>query len=199
MSIKEANTDFEIHPLLKKRWSPRAFNDKAVTKEQLQRIFEAARWAPSGFNQQPWKFILGMKGDETYQKIFDCLVAFNQLWAGNAPVLILSCGRKVMNDREDINPSYHYDVGQAVAHMSIQAMNEGLHMHQMGGFEKDVAVRKFNIPATYKPLTVISLGYIGNPAMLPERMQKSEKAERDRFPAKSFLYSEVFGKDTDLL
>ncbi|MFC2100417.1 nitroreductase family protein [Bacteroidota bacterium] len=198
MASKEAQTDFPIHPLLVKRWSPRAFQDKTIEKEKLQNIFEAARWSPSGSNQQPWRFIIGFKGDDTYERIFKILVEFNQIWTKTVPVLILSCGRKVMNENEAINPSYSYDVGQSVAYMTIQAMQEGLYVHQMGGFNKKQAVRLFKIPANYKPMSVIAIGYINKHTILPVRMQKSELAVRSRMKAETWVYSGVFGERSDL-
>lgn len=195
---KEAETEHPIHELLRRRWSPRAFNGEPVDDARLRSLFEAARWAPSSSNQQPWRFIFGRQGDETYEKIFQTLVDFNQKWAVTAPVLILSVGRKVMNDKEDINESYRYDVGQAVAHLSIQAMEEGLYVHQMGGFDQAMAVRLFNIPAMYKPITVIAIGYIGDPSVLPEKLEVLEYRKRERFPASGFVFSGQFGQAAEL-
>ncbi|MFC1733553.1 nitroreductase, partial [candidate division KSB1 bacterium] len=134
----------------------------------------------------------------TYDRIFETLVEFNQIWTKTVPVLILSCGRKVMNENEEINPSYSYDVGQSVAHMTIQAMQEGLYMHQMGGFDKKQAVRIFEIPAKYKPITVIAIGYISKHTILPVRMQKSELAVRSRMKSETWVYSGIFGERSDL-
>lgn len=191
---KEADTDYPIHDLLRRRWSPRAFSSEAVEDEKLRRLFEAARWAPSASNQQPWRFIIGRKGDDTYDRIIQTLVDFNQKWAVTAPVLLISVGRKVLNDKEDINESYRYDVGLAVAQIAIQATEEGLYIHQMGGFDPAMAVRLFNIPAMYKPLTVIAIGYIGNPEVLPEKLEALEYKKRERFPASSFVFSGHFGE-----
>ncbi|MDZ7742367.1 MAG: nitroreductase family protein [Bacteroidota bacterium] len=188
---KEAKTDFEIHDLLKKRWSPRAFADKPVEKDRLQRMFEAARWSPSASNEQPWYFILGQKGDETYDKIYECLVEFNQLWTKFAPVLMLSIGKE--------NNTYQYDVGQAVAHLSFQATADGLYVHQMAGFSKSKAKEIFELPEYDHALTAIAAGYIGDPEMLHPRMQKSERAERERKEMKSFVFSGKFGNISKLV
>jgi len=198
MASKEAQPDFPIHSLLAKRWSPRAFQNKKVEREKLLSIFEAARWSPSGSNQQPWTYIVGMKGDNTYKRIFECLVEFNQIWTKTVPVLVLSCGKKVMNEKEEINPYYMYDVGQSVAHMTFQAMHEGLHIHQMGGFDTEKTVRLFEIPAKYKPLSVIAIGYLGEHTLLPERMQKSELDERTRFESKEWIFSGKFGQPSGI-
>jgi len=195
---KEADNHYPLHALLRKRWSPRAFNGEPVEAEKLRSLFEAARWAPSGSNQQPWRFILGLKGSDTYDKIMQTLVDFNQKWAFTAPVLILSMGRKVMNDKDEINESYRYDVGQAVAHMTFQATEDGLYVHQMGGFDAAMAVRLFHIGAMYKPLTVIAVGYIGDPDQLTEKIARLEYRKRERFPARELVYSGQFGEDSGL-
>ncbi len=191
---KEAKTKFEIHPLLKQRWSPRAFSDKTVKKAQLQRLFEAARWSPSGMNEQPWRFIVGFKGDDTYHEIFESLVEFNRLWARFAPVLVASLGKKVYTNKQEINPSYNYDVGQAVAHLSFQAMHEGLYIHQMGGFDPARIVHRFSIPAKYKPITIFAIGHIGEPYMLHPNLKKPETAERERMEFDELVFTGKFGK-----
>ncbi len=197
---KTAATDFEIHELLKERWSPRAFNpEKEVSTEQIQRLFEAARWAASGSNEQPWSFLIGFKGDETYARIFETLVEFNQLWAKTAPVLILSCGRKFSTKNpEQPNPSYQYDVGQAVANMSIQAMHEGLFIHQMGGFDAKLAAELLNVPFDYEVLTAIALGYPGDVAGLHPNLQKLEDAPRARNNFDEFVFQGAFGRKSKL-
>lgn len=187
---KEADTDFEIHPLIRQRWSPRAFAEREVEPDKLQRIFEAARWAPSSMNEQPWRFLLGFRGDAVYQKIMQTLVDFNQKWAFSAPVLILSLGRKVMNTADEINDSYRYDVGQSLAYLSMQAMHEGVYVHQMGGFDAAEAVRLFKISTQYKPITVSALGYIGNPEILPEKIGLLEYKKRERRPLKETVFSD---------
>ncbi|MEI6750207.1 MAG: nitroreductase family protein, partial [Bacteroidota bacterium] len=132
MLSKEAPTTLSLHELIRKRWSPRAFAPTAVEPEKLQRIVEAARWAPSSSNLQPWIFVIGFSGDKTYNAIFSTLVEFNQLWAITAPVLMLAIGKET-NAKGEPNGSYSYDVGQAVAYLTMQAMAEDLYVHQMGG------------------------------------------------------------------
>ena len=130
---KSAKTKYGIHPLLKERWSPRAFKEDIIEKEKLQRIFEAAQWSPSAMNEQPWQFMVGEKGDATYPKILAGLVDANKRWAQKAPVLIVAVAKKnyVYNDKNNFH--YLYDTGQAVAHLTFQACTEGLFVHQMGG------------------------------------------------------------------
>ena len=188
---KEAKTDYEIHALLKKRWSPRAFADRKIEKEKLQRMFEAARWSPSASNEQPWYFIIGEKGDETYDKIYDCLVEFNQKWAKFAPMLFISVGKE--------NNTYQYDVGQSLAHLTFQATADGLYVHQMAGFSKGKAKELFDLPDYHQALTAIAVGYIGKPEILHPRMQKSELAERERKKIDAFVFSRKFGNKSKLI
>jgi Nitroreductase family len=188
---KETNNKYPIHQILQQRWSPRAFADKKIDKEILQRIFEAARWAPSASNEQPWFFLLGEKEDESYKKIMDCLVEFNQLWAGFAPVLVLTIGRE--------NNTYAYDLGQAVAHLNFQASAEGLHLHQMSGFDPEKAGQLFEIPKGHKAISVIAIGFMGDLKILHPRMQKAELAPRERKEIEEFVYSGKFGEKSNLI
>ncbi|TVR41256.1 MAG: nitroreductase [Bacteroidia bacterium] len=195
---KPANTLLEIHPVLKKRWSPRAFRDQAVAKDQLQRIFEAARWAPSSHNDQPWRFILGTKGDDTWNKLYECMVDFNRKWAGNAPVLLLAVGKKISDKTGKDNPVFMYDVGQSMAYITFQLEHEGLVAHQMGGFSKDRATELFSIPADHAPLVMMAIGYQDAPDTLPADFAKMEKAPRSRKPIGELVFSGSFGKAAKL-
>lgn len=195
---KEAVTDRDIIPLLKKRWSPRAFEDRPVENDKLLNILEAARWSPSASNLQPWVFFAGLKSDNTYDKIFSILNEFNQLWAGNAPVLILNCARTTSTDG-NTSATWQYDLGQAVAHLSIQAMAEDIYTHQMGGFDRQKAVEIFKLPENYRAVSVTALGYIGDPKMLHPRMQKSEVAPRERKEINTFVFADVFGETPGLI
>lgn len=169
------NSNYKVHELIDKRWSPRAFSEQDVSAETLLRLFEAARRAPSCANEQPWRFITGIKGKgETYQKIFSVLDEFNQTWAGSAPVLCLVVAEKHFSKSGDPNNYRFYDCGQAVAYLTMQATYEGLHVHQMAGFNPKKASEVFRIPDAFEPASVFTLGYLGNPDILPERMQKSE-------------------------
>jgi nitroreductase len=193
MLSKDASTDLPIHELIRRRWSPRAFASTAVAPEILHRIFEAARWAPSGSNLQPWHFIVGFSGDETYKAIYSTLVEFNQLWASTAPVLLLSIAKET-NSRNEPNASHKYDVGQSVAFMSIQAMDEGVYLHQMGGFDRELAGRLLNVPENYNVVTAVALGYPGNPDLLHENLKRLEYAPRVRKPLNEFVFTGKFGE-----
>lgn len=154
-------------------------------------MFEAARWSPSASNLQPWYFIIGKKGDETYAKIYDSLVEFNQMWTKFAPILIVSIGEK-----SDI---HKYDVGQAVAHMSFQATEDGLYIHQMTGFDPRKIEELFEIPDEYEALSIIAVGYIGDHEILHPRMQKSEIAPRERKEIEDFVFSGKFEQKSKLI
>lgn len=197
---KEAVTLFELYPVLKRRWSPRAFSDREIEKEKIRRMFEAARWSPSSSNEQPWYFIIGFKGDKTYEGIFQSLVEFNQLWAGTAPLLMVNCGKKTGSGKNAGSPnvSYAYDVGQSVAHFTFQAMSEGVFVHQMGGFSKEILREEFDIPEDYDPLTVLAAGYPGYPEKLHPKLRKLEYAKRERKQFSTFVFHESFGLQTDL-
>lgn len=195
---KEAVTDHKLHPHLLKRWSPRAFADKQVETEKITRTLEAARWAPSASNIQPWVFFVGLKGDKVYEKIFETLVEFNQLWSVSAPVLILNCA-KTSNNEGAPNSSWQYDLGQAVAHLSIQAMEEELFVHQMGGFDPDKAGELFKLPDEVKAVSVLAMGYLGDASILHPRMQKSELATRERKEMDTFVFAESFGSISPII
>ncbi|MHC1706769.1 MAG: nitroreductase family protein [Bacteroidales bacterium] len=195
---KDALNIYPLHPLLKKRWSPRAYNDREIELWKLQSVFEAARWSPSGANQQPWRFIVGFKGDETFTAIFNTLDEYNQVWANNAPVMVLTIGRNVLNAKDVANVNYRYDLGQSVAHLSIQATELGLYVHQMGGFNTDAARTAFNIPDQYDPATVFVLGYMGEIGVLDEYNQKREVMPRERMAFDEFIFTGTFGKSTNL-
>ena len=195
---KPAVTNISIHPILKRRWSPRSFDSRPVEAEKLRRLFEAARWAPSSFNEQPWRFMLGIKGDETWEKIFDSLLEWNQQWAQSAPVLVMSIGSTHYDKTGKENDVYKYDVGQSVAHMTFQAYEEGLVMHQMGGFSKKKAIAHFDIPEQFQPLTVSAIGYQADPSLLPEEYNKLEFSERHRNPITQQVFAGRFGHPNPL-
>lgn len=197
-SIKQAELEYEVHPIIASRWSPRAYDTRPVEPVKLQRIFEAARWAASSSNLQPWYFLVGMKGDEAYEKIFETLVEFNQLWAVNAPLLVLAIS-KTTNQRGEPNKSYAYDLGQAVATLSLQAIAEGIYTHQMGGFDAAKAAGLFGIPEDYKALVVFALGYLGDHGELHHKLQKLELSPRIRRSTREFVFTGSFGHTADFI
>jgi nitroreductase len=190
---KLAKTKYGIHPLLENRWSPRAFREDSVEKEKLERIFEAAQWSPSSMNEQPWRFIIGEKGTETYNKIFDSLVDANKRWAKNAPVLLVSIAQKQFTYNNKENLHFLYDTGQAVAHLTFQAMHEGLYVHQMAGFHFEKIKQYFNVPEDYNVVTVIAIGYLGSPDILEDDLKERENMERVRKEFNEIVFTDFFG------
>jgi nitroreductase len=189
-ALKHAPAVPGVVDLLLKRWSPRAFADKAVSSEDLKKIFEAARWAASSYNEQPWRFFVGRRGDATYQKIFDALVEFNQGWAKSAPVLILSVASKKFAHNGHPNLYALHDTGAATANIALQATALGLHTHSMAGFDHDKARKNFHVPDDFEIGAVTALGYFGDPEALPEQMRNTEVAPRQRKGLSEFVFSE---------
>ena len=178
----------EINEHIKKRWSPRAFLDKDVEQEKLEVMFEAARWAPSSMNGQPWRFLYARKGEEGYKNIFDTLAEGNQVWAGKAPVLMVVIGKTKFDYKERPNKHAWYDSGQAMANFSIQATELGLHLHQMGGFDPKKIKETFQMEEEYDPIAVVAVGYKGDPGKLPEKLENAETAERKRKPLEEVVF-----------
>lgn len=185
---KPANNLHPIHELLKNRWSPRVFSAQPVEKEKLLSLFEAARWAPSGANSQPWAFIVTSLADpEPHAKLVGVLGERNQLWAKHAPVIVLSI---VKPDREPGKPNFwaSYDLGQSVAHLSIQATAMGLFVHQMAGFDQQKAREAFDLPQEYAPMTVFTIGYPAELDSLTAEIRERELAPRMRKPLSDFVF-----------
>lgn len=172
-----------IHELLERRRSPVIFTDKAVEEVKIMRLFEAARWAPSSRNEQPWRFIYAASDNESdFKPMFDCLIEGNKIWAKNVSLLILSLAKR--DSSFNGRPNYYamHDTGMAVAGLVVQATDMGLYVHQMGGFDKEMARTNLNIPDEYDPVAMIAVGYLGNISNFSEELQKRENAERTRMP-----------------
>jgi nitroreductase len=191
---KPAETQYPIHDLLKRRWSPRAFTERLVEPEKLRSLFEAARWAPSSSNEQPWRFIVANKDDETdWNRLLACLVEGNRTWAYRAPVLILSVAS--LNFEDDAKPNRHafHDTGMAVENLVLQATALGLAAHQMAGFDVERARADLKIPSDYEPVAMIAVGYPGDPASLPDRLRERELQPRSRQPISAWTFSGQWG------
>lgn len=188
-----------IHPLLKKRYSPRAFSEQTITPEQLELLFEAARWAPSARNEQPWRFIFATKeNNESYQQMLHILSEWNQQWAQSAPVLMLALAKKQFTYKNLDNNHAWYDLGQAVAHLTFQATALGLFLHQMGGFSKHDASQWLGIPEGYEPVTMIALGYKGELERIPESYRADETKTRERLKPECIYFENQWQEcDTD--
>ncbi len=188
--LKHAPEVTGVDDLIRRRWSPRTYADKEVPAAELKRLFEAARWAASSSNEQPWRFLVGRRGDETYQKIFNALVESNQSWAKSAPVLVLSVAKKVFTKNGKPNAYGMHDTGAASATLALQATADGLHTHSMAGFDREQARASFAIPSDYEIGAVTAIGYFGDPASLPEHLQKMEVSPRQRKPLEEFVFSD---------
>ncbi len=191
---KPAPTQFPIHDLLARRWSPRAFDERFIDTDLLRTLFEAARWAPSSSNEQPWRFFVASKDHETdWNRLFDCLVEGNRKWAFRAPVLILSVAS--MNFEDDGTPNRHalHDTGLATENLVLQATANGLVAHQMAGFDVEKARADLRIPAGYEPVAMIAIGYPGDTGILPERLRERELQPRSRRPIGEWTFSGQWG------
>jgi nitroreductase len=183
--------------LLKKRKSPVAFSDQEVTKDQLEQIFEATRWAASCFNEQPWRFIVGRKSqDELYKKILNGINEHNQTWAKHAPVLMLTFAKKTFERNGKPNRHGMHDLGLAVGNMSAQATAMGLYLHQMAGIVTDNIQNDFDIPDDYEIVSAIALGYKLDLEDVAEDLKARESKERTRKPLSEFVFDQDWGESS---
>ncbi len=192
---KPAITDYPIHDLLLRRWSPRAFASRPVEAEKLASLFEAARWAPSSFNGQPWHYIVATKDDQaSFDRLLNCLRPQNIQWAQHAPVLIIAVAQLSLG--EDRGPNRHalHDVGLANENLVLQAVALGLVAHQMAGFFPDKARETYSIPEGYEALTALAVGYPGDPEDLPPEIKARELQPRERKPIRAFVFTDEWGE-----
>lgn len=182
MELQEVATrrDQAVRDLFERRRSPYAFSTRAVEPEKLRAVFDAARTAPSSYNEQPWRFIVATRDDpESYERLLSVLVEGNRLWAKHAPVLMISVAKRDLSNGSPNRHAFH-DVGQAVAYLTVQATALGLAVHQMGGFDAGRARELLHIPAEYEPVAAVALGYPGDPEDLPEPLRSRENGPRRR-------------------
>jgi nitroreductase len=197
---KRAPTDFPVHDLITERWSPRAFSDKPIAPEVLASLFEAARWAPSSSNEQPWTYIVSTKDDaENFAKLVSVLVPFNATWAQHAPVLALAVAQLSFAKNGTPNRNAQYDVGAASTWLTVEATSRGIFVHQMAGYDHDKARQVFEIPAGWEPIAAIAIGYPGDPNSLPQPLRDREAAPRTRKPISGFVMSGNWGKKAPFL
>ena len=193
---KRASTTYPIVDLLANRWSPRAFADRAVPADVLGSLFEAARWAPSSRNLQPWHFVIAERhrDPDGFARMLSTLVGANKSWGKRASVLLIAVTEPKPENVKGGNTYAFYDVGQAMAHLSIQAMSCGLYIHQMGGFRRDIAQELLEIPDRYEPVVSAAIGYLADPSILSETMRERELAPRDRHPLSEQVFSAKWGQ-----
>lgn len=196
-TLKKAPPLEGVLPIFHQRWSARSFAEREVSPEALRKVFEAARWAPSSANGQPWRFVLGAKGSETHQKIAGTLAGLNKQWAPNAPVLILGTALAV-NAKGAPNPYALFDLGAATSYLTLEAAELGMTTHQMAGFDHEAARQALGIPEEFALGTVIALGYQGEPAALGDAtLIERETAARTRKPLDEIVFSE-WGKPAEI-
>lgn len=192
---KPAETAYPIHELLRRRWSPRAYSDRRVEPDTLRSLFEAARWAPSSSNEQPWSFVTATKDDEAaYRLLFECLKEGNKKWAHRAPVLVLSVAHMRFEDDGTENRHAYHDTGMAVFSLVIQAQSMGLVVHQMAGFDEEKARKDLKVPEGYEPVAMIAIGYPGDPTQLSDRLRGRELKPRERHPVDRFVFAQEWGR-----
>lgn len=182
-----APTDHPITDLVANRWSPLSYADKPVEEEKINSLLEAARWAPSSFNEQPWSYVVGRKGDEIHEKLASTLMEGNA-WAKNAGVLMLSVGKSFFEHKHKANRHFMHDLGAATALMTMQATDMDLVTHQMAGFDADKARELFNIEEDFEPCAMIAIGYQGELDALDEGQQERQKGARQRKPHTEMLW-----------
>ncbi len=191
---KPAPSDFPVHELIRERWSPRAFSDKPVPQDILRAIFEAARWAPSSNNEQPWAYIVATRDDkDSFEKMLGVLVEFNAKWARSAPVLALAVSELAFAKNNVPNRNAQYDTGAASALLSVEATARGLAVHQMAGFDPDRGRQVFGIPAGWEAIAALAIGYPGDPASLPPPLKDREMAPRTRKSIAEFVMAGHWG------
>lgn len=191
----ETSTEFEsdVLDVIKYRKSKRAYSSRPVEPEKIKSLFEAARWAPSSMNDQPWTYLYATKDQpELWNKLFDALNDSNKVWAKEAPLLVVSLARKYFSINGKPNGSARYDLGSANAFLTLQATALDLNIHQMGGYNHEKLIANLNIPDHYELGVIMAIGYWGDPEALPENLKQRELAPRQRHVQREFVMNHTF-------
>jgi len=192
---KPAETHYPVHDLIARRWSPRALDPRPVPAAQIRSLLEAARWAASSFNEQPWSFLVARREDTAeFEKMLACLVAANQAWAKNAGVLMLTVAKRTFTRNDRPNRVAEHDIGLAAANVTFQATALGLRVHQMAGIDRDKIRETYGIPEGYDPVTAIAIGFSGSLEQLPEAYRVEEQAPRERRAQSEFVFEGAWGR-----
>jgi nitroreductase len=194
--VKLARPDHPIHELLAARYSPYVFEPRPVEREKLLACLEAARWAASSFNEQPWSFLLAERGDQReFQRMLGCLMEANQAWARHAGVLLITVVKPTFTKNDKPNRVAEHDVGLALGNFCLQASALGLAVHQMAGVDLEQARREYSIPPSHAPLTGVALGYAGDPDQSADaNLAQRDRTPRDRRPLRDFVFHGQFGQ-----
>jgi len=196
---KPAETSVAVHELIRNRWSPRSFLDRPVPNEILVSLFEAARWAPSCNNSQPWRFIVATSdNDEEYERMQSCVNERNQLWTRLAPVIGFVCAYKMMGNGKP-SPTHTYDTGMATAQLLVQATEHGLVAHQMAGVLHDKIRETYAVPEDTDVICGFGLGYQGEASLLPDELAEREVAPRVRQGLTDFVFTGKFGSTSPII
>jgi nitroreductase len=197
---KPAETQYPLHELIRNRWSPAAMSSRRIEPAVLGSIFEAARWAPSSYNEQPWCFFLATQGQPAeFAKLLGCLVEFNQGWAKHAYALVLSCAKLAFDKNGKPNRHAYHDVGLATENMFLQAETHGVRCHGMAGFDEEKARSVFKIPATHDPVAALALGYpVEDYSAVDPKIAQRDQAVRTRKPLSECVYVGAFGQSAPL-
>jgi nitroreductase len=200
MTDKKASIDYPIHELLAERWSPYGFEDRPVAQADLRSLFEAARWAASSYNEQPWNFFVATKDNpEEFARLLSCLVEANQEWAKAAPVLVLGVvSLKFSRNNKDNRAAVH-DLGLAAGNLVVEATARGLCVHQMIGILPDKAREVYQIPEHYEAWTAMAIGYKADPAKLPDALKERDLTPRQRKPLSQFVFTGKWGQPSPLV
>ena len=188
----ERKPEHDVNEIFIKRWSPRSIDKKNFTNEELMSLFEAARWAPSSFNIQPWRFLYSMNGDENWATFFGLLAEFNQIWTKDAGALVVVLSKKTNNEGKP-NALHSFDTGSAWMSLALQARMKNLIAHGMAGFDYEKAKDILNVPDDYNVEAMLAVGTQGEVENLHERMQKSEKPNERKY-VKEFTFKGKFPK-----
>ena len=179
----------ELHPLIKNRKSTRVFSDKKIEKEKIIALFEAARWAASCFNEQPWRFVYAVKDNpDQFNNLFDCLVEGNKQWTKNAPLLMATIAKKTFSHNNKPNKHCWHDIGLAIGNLTLQALSMDLYLHQMAGFDYSKAIKNLEIKDGFEPVSFIAIGYMENLNTLPEKIKSMELSPRTRKNLNEILF-----------
>lgn len=184
---KTPNTKTDVHPLIQKRWSPRAFAERLIDDQQMEELFEAASWAASAFNEQPWRYVYAHRGTQGFEQLLASLALGNQSWAKQAAVLAVSLQKKTYSHNGKTNHWASHDTGMANAQLLLQAADRDIYGHLMAGFNAQQVKEILALEADLSPVCMLALGYLGTPESLPESLQKRELSSRSRRPVDTFV------------
>lgn len=191
--LEHRKPDHPIEEIFLRRWSPRAMTGEAITAAELHRLFEAARWAPSTYNEQEWRFLFAKRDTAHWQTFFNLLMEANQQWCDNAGVLIVVLSQKVFSRNGKPNPVHTFDAGAAFENLALQGASMGLVVHGMAGFDRDKARADLKVPNDYDVEAMVAVGRPGDPDQLPEKYRDMDRQPTGRKPIAEISQEGLFG------